>query len=137
MSTSAAVADRIEIADLFSRFARLLDEARHEDADTVFTDDVAVRSPRGGEMRGIGTIADFLRRSPVEGEHTQHTTTDLLADVDGDRASVSANSLVHYYRDGRAPHQTTGMRIAGTVARTPEGWRFSEVEIMLAWLRRD
>ncbi|MEV4003771.1 nuclear transport factor 2 family protein [Actinomadura sp. NPDC049753] len=90
-----------------------------------------------GATRGIDTVADFLRRSPVDGEHTQHTTTDLLADVDGDRASVSANSLVHYYRDGRAPHQTSGMRIAGTLARTAKGWRFSEVEIMLAWLRTD
>jgi hypothetical protein len=30
-------------------------------------------------------------------------TSDLLVDVDGDRASASANSLVHCYRDGRAP----------------------------------
>ena len=53
MSTDTLIADRIEIADLLTRFARLLDEERWEDADTVFTDDVAVRSPRGGELHGI------------------------------------------------------------------------------------
>jgi ketosteroid isomerase-like protein len=137
MSTDTLIADRIEIADLFTRFARLLDEGRHEDADTVFTDDVAVRSLRGGELRGIDAVAGFIRQAEVEGEHTQHMTTDLLVNVDGDQAAASANSLVFFYRDGRAPHQTSGMRLAGTVVRTPTGCRFRDVRIMLAWMHEN
>ncbi|WP_433757418.1 nuclear transport factor 2 family protein [Nocardia sp. CA-135398] len=136
MSTQTLIADRIEIADLFTRFARLLDEVRSEDLDTVFTEDVAVHSPRI-QVRGIDKVADFIRQSPVEGELTQHTTTDLLVHVDGDQAVATANSLVYYYRDGRPPHQTGGLRLAGTVARTPMGWRLREVRIMLAWMRKD
>lgn len=45
MSTDTVIADRIEIAELFTRFARLLDEQRWQEADTVFTEDVAVDSP--------------------------------------------------------------------------------------------
>ncbi|MBF6469964.1 nuclear transport factor 2 family protein, partial [Nocardia beijingensis] len=55
MSTNTVIADRIEIADLFSRFARLLDEQRWEDAGTVFTDDVEVDSPRI-RVRGIDKV---------------------------------------------------------------------------------
>ncbi|GAA0470031.1 polyketide cyclase [Paractinoplanes deccanensis] len=135
MSTNTLIADRMEITDLFSRFQLLLDEKRWEDADTVFTDDVAVHSPRGGELRGIDKVVAFMREGDVEGQHAQHMTTDLLVDIDGDQAAVSANSLVHYYRDGQAPHFTGGLRLAGAAVRTPVGWRFREHRITPAWTR--
>lgn len=136
MATATLIADRIEIADLFTRFARLLDEVRYEDVDTVFTDDVEVHSPRI-QVRGIDKVAEFMRQSQVEGELTQHTTTDLLVNVNGDQAAASANSLVYYYRDGQPPHQTGGLRLASTAVRTPAGWRLRETRIMLAWMRKD
>jgi 3-phenylpropionate/cinnamic acid dioxygenase small subunit len=137
MSTDTLITDRIEIADLLTRFALLLDEQRWEDAGTVFTDDVAVHSPRGGELRGIDKVVGFMRQGEIEGQHAQHTTTDLLVDIDGDRAAVSANSLVYYYRDGQAPHFTGGLRLAGIVVRTPAGWRFREQRITPAWTREN
>ncbi|MFF5292978.1 nuclear transport factor 2 family protein [Paractinoplanes globisporus] len=137
MSTDALIADRIEIADLFARFARLLDEERWEDADAVFADDVVVQSPRGGELRGIEKVVGFMRQGEVEGQHAQHTTTDLLVDIDGDQAAASANSLVYYYRDGQAPHFTGGLRQICTVVRTPAGWRLRRVRITPAWTREN
>jgi len=134
MSTITLIADRIEIADLFTRFARLLDEKRWEDADTVFTDDVAVHSPRSGEIRGIDKAVGFMRQAEVDGERTQHMTTDLLVDVNCDQATASANSLVYFYRDGQAPHRTSGLRLACTAVRTPAGWRLRESWTMLAWM---
>lgn len=134
MSTNTLIADRIEIADLFTRFARLLDEKRWEDADTVFTDDVEGHSPRSGEIRGIDKLVGYMRQTEVEGEHTQHMTTDLLVDVNGDQAAASANSLVYFYRDGQAPHLTSGLRLACVAVRTPAGWRIRESRIMLAWM---
>lgn len=135
MLTSAAVSDRIEIADLFSRFARLLDEKRWDEADTVFTHDVTVHSPRSGEIRGIDALVAFMRQAEVEGEHTQHVTTDLLVDVDGDEAVATANSLVYFFRDGRAPHVSSGLRLACTAVRTPAGWRLRESRTVLVWMR--
>lgn len=135
MSTDTLIADRIEIADLFSRFALLLDEGRWGDADTVFADDVAVHSPRGGELHGLDKVVAFMKQGEVEGQHAQHTTTDLLVDVDGDLAIASANSLVFYYRDGQAPHFTGGLRMTSTLVRTPAGWRFREQRITPAWTR--
>ncbi|WP_280261423.1 nuclear transport factor 2 family protein [Nocardia wallacei] len=136
MSTPAPIADRLEIADLFTRFARLLDERRWADAGTVLAEDVKVHSPRI-QVRGIDKVVDFMRGSEVEGEHTQHTTTDLLATIDGDQAAAEANSLVFYYRDGRPPHQTAGLRQTCTAVRTPAGWRLSEIRVTPAWIRKE
>lgn len=134
-SASALIADRIDIADLFSRFARLLDEKRWGEADTVFTDDVVGHSPRSGDIRGLDELTDFMRQAEVEGEHTQHVTTDLLVDVNGDEAAASANSLVYFYREGRPPHVASGLRLACTAVRTPAGWRLRETRTTLAWMR--
>ena len=128
----AQTADRLEIMALFPRLARMLDEGRHEDARTIYAEDVVVRSPRG-ELRSVDEVIAFLRRSQVEGEHTQHVNGDVLVDVNGDRAEASANQLVHYYRTGEPPHRRSGLRLAYTAVRTPAGWRFCEGQLTLAW----
>lgn len=137
MSPDTLIADRIEIADLFARFALLLDEGQFEAADTVFATDIAVHSPRAGEIRGIDKVVDFIRQAHVEGEHTQHITTDLLVTVTGDQATAAANSLVYFFRTGEAPHQTTGLRLSATAIRTPAGWRLSETRTTPAWTRKE
>ncbi|MGW3346088.1 nuclear transport factor 2 family protein [Nonomuraea rubra] len=137
MSTQTLIVDRIEIADLFTRFGLLLDEGRWDDAGTVFTGDVAVHSPRGGDLRGLDQVVAFMRQGEVEGQRAQHTTTDLLATLDGDQAAVSANSLVYYYRDGRPPHFTGGLRLTATAVRAPAGWRIREVRITPLWTRAE
>lgn len=134
MPAAAPTADRAEIADLFAHLANLLDECRHDDAATVFHDDIVARSPRG-ELRGLDEMTALLKRSQVEGEHTQHVHGDVLVHVDGDRAQATANQLVYFYRDGEAPHRTSGLRVACTAVRTPPGWRFSDMHVTLAWMR--
>jgi hypothetical protein len=133
MSGNTEIADRLEIAELFARLARLLDERRYEDVHTVYAEDVVVRSPRGGELRGVDEVVAFLRRSQVDGEHTQHVHGDVLVEIDGDRAAASANQVVHYYRTGEPPDRRSGLRLAYTAVRTPAGWRFCEGRLTLAW----
>jgi hypothetical protein len=132
MSEQIALADRAEITELFARLVRLLDEHRPEDVRTVYAEDVVVRSPRG-ELHGADEVIAFLRQSRVDGEHTQHMNSDVLVSVEGDRVSASANQLVHFYRDGQAPHRRSGLRLSYTVVRTPAGWRFREGSLTLAW----
>src|SRR5690606_13853442 len=52
---------------------------------------------------------------------------------DGDRAEATANQLVFFHRDGEPPHRTSGLRTTTTAVRTPAGWRFTEMNIALAW----
>ncbi|ONI86510.1 DUF4440 domain-containing protein [Actinosynnema sp. ALI-1.44] len=133
MSTTTT-ADRVEIAELFARLADLLD-GHHDDIRSVYATDVVVRSPRAGELHGIDEVHAYIKRSQVEGEHTQHVHGDVLVDGDGDRTQATANQLVYFYRDGAPPHRTSGLRSACTAVRTGEGWRFSELRISLLWTR--
>ncbi|GAB2967513.1 hypothetical protein GCM10023080_032700 [Streptomyces pseudoechinosporeus] len=137
MSAATRTTDRVEIAELFARLANLLDECRHDDAPTVYHDDIVVRSPRGGELRGFDEVTAYLKRSQVEGERTQHVHGDVLVRVDGDRAKATANQLVYFYRDGAPPHRTSGLRVACTAVRTSAGWRFSDMQITLAWMHEN
>ncbi|GAA2734440.1 nuclear transport factor 2 family protein [Streptomyces nogalater] len=134
MSTAAPAADRVEIAELFARLARLLDEGRHEDAPTVYHHDITVRSPRA-ELHGLDEVTAHLKRSRVAGESTQHVHGDVLVRMDGDRAEATANQVVYFYRDGEPPHRTSGLRVACTTVRTPAGWRIGDMRITLAWTR--
>jgi 3-phenylpropionate/cinnamic acid dioxygenase small subunit len=133
MLVDTRITDRTEIIELFARLARLLDEGRYDDAHAIYTEDVVVRTPRGGELHGINEVTAFLRRSQVDGERTQHLHGDVLVNVDTDRAEASANQLVYFYRDGEPPHRTSGLRLAHTAVRTPAGWRFREAQLKLAW----
>jgi hypothetical protein len=126
------LADRIEIAGLFARLARLLDEGRPEDIADVYAEDVEVTSPRGS-LRGIAEVMAFLRRPREEGERTQHLNGDVLVDLDGDSARASAYQLVHYFRAGQPPHRRSGLRVVYIAIRTPAGWRFREGRLMLMW----
>lgn len=128
--------DRLDIAELFARLSNLLDEHRPDDIDTVYTEDVVVHSPRGGELRGREAVAAYLRQAQVVTDKTVHVHGDILITVNGDEASATANQLVSFYRDGEPPHQESALRTACTAVRTPAGWRFRESRITLAWTRK-
>lgn len=127
--------DRLDVIELFARLAKTLDEARYEDISAVYTEDVAVQSPRAA-LNGLAAVRKFLDESHVEDERTQHIHSNVLVSVDGDEARASANQLVHYYRDGAAPHRTSSLRLAYDAVRTPAGWRFRKGSLSLAWTQQ-
>lgn len=126
------IADRLEVAELFARLVWVLDEGTPDDIRRVYTKDVLVRSPRGGEIQGIDNVVEYLRQAAGD-ELAQHVHGDVLVSVDGDRAEASANQLATFFRQGEAPHQRTGLRLKYTAVRTSEGWRFQEANINLVW----
>jgi 3-phenylpropionate/cinnamic acid dioxygenase small subunit len=132
---SAPTDDRLDVIELFARLARLLDENRHDDIHTVYTEDVEVRSPRV-HVHGIDEVTTFLREAQVADERTQHIHGNVLVDLDGDEARASANQLVYYFRDGEPPHQTSSVELAYKAVRTAAGWRFREGRITLVWTHK-
>lgn len=128
------LADRNEIVDLASRLGLWLDEKRFDEAGTVFTEDVEVQT-LGGASQGIVGVADQARRNHIDFERTQHVITDVLVDLDGDRATVGANLVVTFVRRADAPEQhfVLGERYHFEAVRTPQGWRFSRMRISPVW----
>lgn len=132
MSNLQQLTDRLEIAELVTRLGNWLD-GRGGDPATIYDRDVVARSPRG-EFHGYDAVIAFVARADPSGDRFQHFHTDVLVQLDGDRAEVTANQLVQFFQPGEAPHRTSGLRLRYDVVRRPGGWRIAAADIDLAWL---
>lgn len=91
--------------ELLSRHGAWLDGGPGR-AEDFFTEDVEVRSPRA-HLQGRPAVAAFLEETARE--QTQHLLTDVVVELDGDRAQVEANQLVQFVRaPGAAPTAAPG-----------------------------
>ena len=126
--------DRGAIADLVGRLGLWLDEKLFDEARSICTEDATVDTP-GGSARGLELLADQARRNHQDFERTQHAITNVLIDLNGDRATVRANLIATFVRRADAPgsHLALGERYRFEAVRTPEGWRFSRVEVTPVW----
>lgn len=132
-ATIAASLDRQDIAEFVARFGRWLDGGAGR-AEDFYLPDAEVASPRA-TLRGLDAITEFLARTGDE--RTQHVHTDLVIDLDGDHADVSANQLVTFFEPGVPPHRTAGLRVEHRLQRTEAGWRIARLEIAMQWLVGD
>jgi hypothetical protein len=121
--------DRREIADLVSRLGLWLDAGRFDEAPSILTGDVAVSTP-GGQAEGIEHVVAQARRNHQHA-HLQHVITNVLIDLDGDRAEVRANLVVTFADDAVSSQQ--GERYRFEAVRTADGWRLSRVEVVPVW----
>ena len=137
------LSDRAEIIDLVARLGACLDEARFDDMSGLLVEEATVRTP-GGEAEGrAAVVAQAARNHPAE-QRSQHVITNVLVDLDGDRATARANLVVHISVAGDrpaiatapvpAPRAGLGEVYHFGLARTPAGWRFTRVEIDPVWL---
>jgi hypothetical protein len=132
MPTTNALLDRLEITELVARLGQWLDHRTGDPAE-IYDRDVVVRSPRG-EFRGYDAVMAYLTREDPTGERAQHFHSDVLVDLDGDSASVTANQLVQFFHAGEPPHRSSGLRLHYDAVRRPDGWRIAAAEIELQWL---
>jgi SnoaL-like domain len=84
-------------------------------------------------MTGVDRVAEQARRNHVVPTH--HVITNVLIDLDGDRATVAANLILTFIGggDGSGPLTQIGERYRFGAARTSDGWRFSRVEASPIW----
>ncbi|SFD57094.1 nuclear transport factor 2 family protein [Streptomyces aidingensis] len=130
--TAAALADRLEIQELVTRHALWMDERARTDPRLLFTEDVAVTTP-AGPVQGIGPLVDRIHRHHPDAERAQHRLSNILVDLDGDRAAVRA--LLHVTRIPRPDSEP--LFLGGTytyrAVRTPAGWRLAGLEMTPLW----
>ena len=128
------VVDHRQIADLVSRLGVWLDEKRFDDSRAVLAEDVEVDTP-GGRTRGIDAVTEQARRNHAV-DATHHVITDVLVDLDGDRATARANLTVTFVPDAADPatHRTHGERYRFDAVRTPDGWRLARVRVAPVWM---
>lgn len=137
--------DQLAITDTVIRMGWYLD--RREWAafaalftDRVYTDYTALwgGTPReGGVDELLSTEAQGSWRRTMDGlEATQHLITNVLVDIDGDRATATANVVgVHRLTN---PHGSPLWTVGGTyelgLTRTEHGWRINAITQRLSWV---
>jgi hypothetical protein len=127
------LSDRQAVTDLVTRLGLWLDEKRFFDTESLFTEDVTVATP-GGEAQGVGPVAAQARRNH-EYERIQHVITNVLVELDGDRAHARANLIATLVPRASEPaaHATLGERYRFEAARTRDGWRLARIEVEPVW----
>ena len=128
VATLDALHDRIEIAETLAALGRWLDDKRWDGAEQVLAPDVRVATP-GGVAEGLDAAVAQARRN--HDDVTQHLFANVTVAVDGDRASVSAESLIaEVHGDAR---RWLGSRYAVGLVRTPAGWRIDALTVTPVW----
>ncbi len=134
--------DRTEITDLVYRLGACLDEGRFDDMHELLAEQATASTP-GGQVEGREAVIAQAQRNHTADERYQHLITNLLLDLDGDRAKVRANSLVVIITSpGPVPGETSAPPELYTIggvyhfefARTTDGWRFSRIEVDPGWV---
>jgi hypothetical protein len=123
------LADRAELTDLVARLGAWLDAGASGDPAALLVAGARVSTP-GGQAVGIEKVADQARRSHVV--PTQHVIANVLAEIDGDAARVSAN-LVVTFADSETELRRNGGTYAFDAVRTPAGWRFASITVRRVW----
>jgi SnoaL-like domain len=133
---------RNEITDLVRRLGVDLDEGHFDDMRSLLVEDATVRTP-GGTAEGREAVVAQARRNHRPEQLSQHVITNLLIDLDGDRAHARANLVVAFgplagtadlARPLELPVQyTTGQVYGFDLVRTPDGWRFFGIETTPLW----
>ena len=89
------LADHNEITNLVYRLGVFLDDRRFDDMRSLLVEEATVRTP-GGTAQGREALIAQATRNHRPDEPTQHLITNLLIELDGDRAEVRANLVVNF-----------------------------------------
>lgn len=135
------IGDRTEITDLVDRLGVCLDEGRFDGIRDLVVEDATVRTPGGQATGREALVAQARRNHPVD-QTFQHVTTNVLVDLDGDRAEIRANLVVHIARPDDAPAGAPAPSPACSIGevyrfalvRTAGGWRISRIETVPLWV---
>ena len=127
--TLQEVSDRFEIQDLLVRYSHCIDTRNWDGLDEVFTPDAFIDyTALGGAKGSLAETKAFLAKSMVLFKSFQHMISNLVVELDGDRAKVRSichNPMV-MDRDGKEHVFVCGLWYVDELVRTEAGWRIAE-----------
>ena len=131
-----ALADRIAVEDLLTRYATTVDRRDWDGYRNVFTDDAEIDYTSAGGIAGtVDEVVEFLSTTLDMFEMTQHLVSNVDVTVDGDTATVTAM----FNNPMRLPGGEvwfTGGWYHHDLVRTADGWRSRRLREESAWFDR-
>ena len=133
----AIAADKLEIQEILSRYAQIVDARQWHRLDEVFEKGAVIDFTRnGGECLTYPAIIEYLERSLSIFVGIQHFMTNYAIDVDGDTASCRNYVFTQMVTlvDGTDQILTDGGWYDSWFRRGPNGWRMTKYIAGLVWL---
>jgi ketosteroid isomerase-like protein len=129
------VADRLDVAEVLSRYAQGWDTRDFELVKRCFTPDARIRygtlPPFPG---GFPEFFELERSTILQLKSTQHLIGNLHVTVDGDTAQCTSYVQASHYDDEGRQVWTTGGRYDDVLIRTPGGWRIADRTFTRQWI---
>jgi len=124
--------DRFAITDLIYALGAALDEHRFDDLRDLFIEDATASTP-GGVAQGRDAVIAQATRNHVKYAHLQHSMTNVLIELNGDRAAVRANLHGVFADESGVPELVLGAVYRFQADRTDQGWRLAGLEVTPIW----
>lgn len=131
--------DRGEITQQIYRFYATMEDRQFDKLNTVLADGVVVKTPFGTTTGRDKVIAQTAEAAKQE-DRAQHVVTNVLVDVNGDKATVRAfvdqligSSKTPQGKMGPQPTTTVSSLMRYEATKTPDGWRLSHIEGDVLW----
>ena len=136
----AAAADRLEIAELLSRYAQIVDARDWDRLSEIFIPAAVIDfTPNGGVRDTYPSIVGYLESSLASFAAYQHFMTNFDIDVRGDEAvcrNYVFTQMVSLVEDGEELLADGGY-YDSVLKRTPDGWRLTSFTAGLVWIDGD
>jgi SnoaL-like domain len=130
----ASLQDWFEINNLFIRYTTSLDRCDPEGVASCFADGGTIDSPLMGIFKGREAILAFAERtvkaSRERGGRFRHVVSNLIAEVEGDRANATCYLLDYLTADGKTEMLSPG-EYRCTLRRVDGRWLFESRMITL------
>nr|AXL06408.1 nuclear transport factor 2 family protein [uncultured bacterium] len=131
--------DRGDLTQLVYRFYSTMEDRQFDKLNAVLAEGVVVKTPFGVTTGRDKVIAETSEAAKQE-DRAQHVVTNVLVDVDGDKAKIRAfvdqligSSKAPAGKAGPEPAMTISSLMRYEATRTPDGWRISNVEGDVLW----
>jgi len=139
-ATLQALADRIAVEDLLTRYATAVDQQDWDLYRSVFTPDAEIDYREAGGIAGnLDEVVDFLAASLPLFEMTQHLIGNVDLTVSDGETRKEATLTAAFTNPMRLPEGDvwfTGGWYHHELVRTPEGWRSRRLREEAAWFDR-
>lgn len=124
--------DREEIIDLITSFSRAIDTKDQPRYAATFAEDGELQTPFGTR---VGRTAIAEMKGPPPGTHAHHHLGQVELDLRGDEASAMTYVIATHVFDADDLTQKahSGGWYEQELVRTPDGWRFSKVRLVIRW----
>ncbi len=129
--------DRAAIQELLTRYAHGVDRRDLNLVAACFTPDAAYEGSLGSGT--IDVALDALRDRMPRYRTTMHFLTNVLIELDGDRANSETYALVYHRLEGEDEDEDfiVGVRYLDEVTRFADGWRITRRRTSMEFQRWD